>query len=93
MPVNILGIESSCDDTAAAVVGDGVLLSNIIASQDVHRKFGGVVPELASREHLRNIGYVVRQAFCDAAIQRVLPRIHRFQVPGLRLQHDVRDSR
>ncbi len=64
----ILGIESSCDETAAALVEDGhVVLSNVIASQvKTHRSFGGVVPELASREHLRNIGYVVRQAFRQA---------------------------
>lgn len=64
----ILGIESSCDETAAALVEDGRnILSNVIASQvKTHRSFGGVVPELASREHLRNIGYVIRQAFVDA---------------------------
>lgn len=64
----ILGIESSCDETAAALVEDGhIVLSNVVASQiKTHRSFGGVVPELASREHLRNIGYVVRQAFRDA---------------------------
>lgn len=64
----ILGIESSCDETAAALVEDGhVVLSNVVASQvKTHRSFGGVVPELASREHLRNIGWVVRQAFKDA---------------------------
>jgi N6-L-threonylcarbamoyladenine synthase len=64
----ILGIESSCDETAAALVEDGrVVLSNVVASQvETHRSFGGVVPELASREHLRNIGYVVRRAFSDA---------------------------
>jgi len=64
----ILGIESSCDETAAAILEDGrKVLSNVIASQvKTHRSFGGVVPELASREHLRNIGYVVRQAFDDA---------------------------
>jgi N6-L-threonylcarbamoyladenine synthase len=64
----ILGIESSCDETAAALVEDGhTVLSNIVASQvKTHRSFGGVVPELASREHLRNIGYVVRKAFKDA---------------------------
>jgi len=64
----ILGIESSCDETAAALVRDGhVVLSNIVASQvKTHRSFGGVVPELASREHLRNIGYVVNRAFADA---------------------------
>jgi N6-L-threonylcarbamoyladenine synthase len=64
----ILGIESSCDETAAALVEDGrKVLSNVVASQvKTHRSFGGVVPELASREHLRNIGYVVRRAFDDA---------------------------
>ncbi len=64
----ILGIESSCDETAAAVVENGhSVLSNIVASQvKTHRSFGGVVPELASREHLRNIGYVVHRAFAEA---------------------------
>ncbi len=64
----ILGIESSCDETAAALVEDGhVVLSSIVASQvRTHRRFGGVVPELASREHLQNIGYVVWKAFHDA---------------------------
>lgn len=64
----VLGIETSCDETAAALVVDGhEVLSNVVASQiATHRSFGGVVPELASREHLRNIGYVVRQAFDEA---------------------------
>ncbi len=64
----VLGIESSCDETAAALVEDGHrILSNVVASQvKIHRGFGGVVPELASREHLHNIGYVVRKAFADA---------------------------
>jgi len=64
----ILGIESSCDETAAALLGDGnEVLSSVVASQvKTHRNYGGVVPELASREHLRNIGWVVRQAFRDA---------------------------
>ena len=61
MPV-ILGIESSCDDTAAAVLVDGHILSNIIANQKVHRQYGGVVPELAARAHLQNIIPVVDQA-------------------------------
>jgi len=47
----ILGIESSCDDTSAAIIKDRVLLSNVIANQEVHRSYGGVVPELASRAH------------------------------------------
>jgi N6-L-threonylcarbamoyladenine synthase len=66
--MHILGIETSCDETAAAVVADGErVLSNIVASQfDVHRKYGGVVPELASREHLRAIVPVVREAVAEA---------------------------
>ncbi len=70
MQVLILGIESSCDETAAAVVEDGRLIrSNIVASQlDTHAKYGGVVPELASREHLRAIVPVVRQALLDAKV-------------------------
>jgi N6-L-threonylcarbamoyladenine synthase len=65
----VLGIESSCDETAAALVEDGcVVRANVVASQvETHRSYGGVVPELASREHLRNIGFVVRKAFGDAA--------------------------
>ena len=64
MSIRILGIESSCDETAAAVVADGrEILSSVVASQiDIHRKYGGVVPELASREHLRRIVPVVREA-------------------------------
>ena len=65
----ILGIESSCDDTSAAVLRDGWLLSNVIASQDVHRAFGGVVPELASRAHEQNIVPVVSEALRKAGIQ------------------------
>ena len=70
MSVRILGIESSCDETAAAVVADGRrILSNIVASQvDIHRKYGGVVPELASREHLRRIVPVVREALEQAGL-------------------------
>ena len=65
----ILGIESSCDETAAAVVEDAtVIRSSVVASQlDTHRKYGGVVPELASREHLRAIVPVVREASRNAA--------------------------
>ena len=61
----ILAIESSCDDTSAAVIRDGILLSNVTASQGVHEEFGGVVPELASRAHQLNIVPVV-----DAALKR-----------------------
>lgn len=66
----ILGIESSCDDTSAAVLRDGVLLSNVTASQDVHRAYGGVVPELASRAHQQNIVPVVDQALRRAGISK-----------------------
>lgn len=65
MSVTILAIESSCDDTSAAVIRDGLLLSNVIASQSVHQEYGGVVPELASRAHQQNIVPVV-----DTAIRR-----------------------
>lgn len=70
MPTRILGIESSCDETAAAVVADGrEILSSVVASQvSVHRKYGGVVPEVASREHLRSIVPVVREALERAAL-------------------------
>ena len=64
----ILGIESSCDDTSAAVLRDGVLLSNVIASQQVHKDYGGVVPELASRAHEQNIVPVVSQALVKAGV-------------------------
>jgi N6-L-threonylcarbamoyladenine synthase len=82
----ILGIESSCDETAAAVVSGGVsILSSVVASQvDIHRKYGGVVPELASREHLRRIVPVVREAVEQAGIR--LPDVDAVAVtcgPGL----------
>ena len=64
----ILGIESSCDDTSAAVLRDEYLLSSVIASQKVHEKWGGVVPELASRAHLMNIVPVVDQALEQAGV-------------------------
>jgi N6-L-threonylcarbamoyladenine synthase len=70
MSTRILGIESSCDETAAAIVADGRdILSSVVASQmDIHRKYGGVVPELASREHLRQIVPVVREALAQAGL-------------------------
>lgn len=68
--IYILGIESSCDDTSAAVLKNGVLLSNITASQDVHRAYGGVVPELASRAHQQNVLPVVDQAIQRAGISK-----------------------
>lgn len=70
MSITILGIESSCDDTSAAVIRDGVLLSNVIASQEVHAEFGGVVPELASRAHQQNIVPVVDTALKRAGIDK-----------------------
>ncbi|MCA1756482.1 MAG: tRNA (adenosine(37)-N6)-threonylcarbamoyltransferase complex transferase subunit TsaD [Bacteroidales bacterium] len=69
MSVTILAIESSCDDTSAAVVRDGFLLSNLIANQDVHRQYGGVVPELASRAHQANIVPVVDTAIKQAGVK------------------------
>lgn len=66
----ILGIESSCDDTSAAVIRERRLLSNVIAGQEVHRKYGGVVPELASRAHQQNIVPVVDSALKEAGISR-----------------------
>src|SRR5258705_4400256 len=64
----ILAIESSCDETSAAICRDGKILSNIIAGQKVHEQYGGVVPELASRAHMQNIVPVM-----DAALQRAVP--------------------
>ena len=70
MSVIILGIESSCDDTSAAIIKDGVLMSNVIASQKVHEAYGGVVPELASRAHQQNIVPVVSEAIRQAGITK-----------------------
>jgi tRNA N6-adenosine threonylcarbamoyltransferase len=86
MSIRILGIESSCDETAAAVVIDGrEILSSVVASQiDLHRKYGGVVPELASREHLRRIVPVVREALEQANLSlRDVDAIAVTQGPGL----------
>ena len=66
----ILAIESSCDDTSAAVLKDGILLSNVTASQAVHEEYGGVVPELASRAHQQNIVPVVEAAIKRACITK-----------------------
>jgi len=82
----ILGIESSCDETAAAVVASGrTILSSVVSSQiDIHRKFGGVVPELASREHLRQIVPVVREALEQASVGLAdLDAVAVTQGPGL----------
>ncbi len=69
MTVTILAIESSCDDTSVAVVRDGYVLSNLIANQDIHMSYGGVVPELASRAHQANIVPVTQQAFLRAEVR------------------------
>jgi N6-L-threonylcarbamoyladenine synthase len=70
MAVTILAVESSCDDTSAAVIRDGYVLSNLIAGQEVHRSYGGVVPELASRAHQLNIVPVIDQALKEAGIPK-----------------------
>lgn len=83
MPI-ILGIESSCDDTSASVVMDGKVLSNVVCSQDIHQKYGGVVPELASRAHEKNIIPAVSEALKLANI--TLSKLHAIaftQGPGL----------
>jgi N6-L-threonylcarbamoyladenine synthase len=68
-PIVILGIESSCDETAAAVLRDGRVLSNVVASQEVHARYGGVVPELASRAHQEHIVPVVTEALRQAGVR------------------------
>jgi len=83
-PIYILGIESSCDDTSAAVLCNGKVLSNIVANQAVHAKYGGVVPELASRAHQQNIVPVVQQAIEQAGINKEdLSAISFTKGPGL----------
>jgi N6-L-threonylcarbamoyladenine synthase len=69
-PIYILGIESSCDDTSAAVICNGKILSNVVANQEIHTKYGGVVPELASRAHQQNIVPVIQQAIQQANIDK-----------------------
>jgi N6-L-threonylcarbamoyladenine synthase len=82
--VYIIGIESSCDETSAAVCADGRILSNIIATQEIHQAYGGVVPELASRAHMQNIVPVVQQAMEKAGISLgQLNGIAYTQAPGL----------
>lgn len=84
MAITILGIESSCDDTSAAIIRDGLLLSNVIASQSVHEEYGGVVPELASRAHQQNIVPVVDAAIRRAGISKIdLSAIAFTRGPGL----------
>ena len=84
MSIYILGIESSCDDTSAAVLRDDLLLSNVIANQEIHYKFGGVVPELASRAHQQSIIPVVDQAIWQAKLTPQQIQLVAFtQGPGL----------
>ncbi|MBX2973375.1 MAG: tRNA (adenosine(37)-N6)-threonylcarbamoyltransferase complex transferase subunit TsaD [Flavobacteriales bacterium] len=83
-PTIVLGIESSCDETAAAVLVDGMLRSNVVAGQDVHARWGGVVPELASRAHQEHIVPVVEAALRDAGVERKdLSAVAFTQGPGL----------
>ena len=82
--IYILGIESSCDDTSAAVICNGKVLSNVVANQEVHAKYGGVVPELASRAHQQNIVPVVQQALQQANVdKKELSAIAFTRGPGL----------
>lgn len=82
--MTILGIESSCDETSAAIVRDGVLLSNIISSQYFHGAYGGVVPELASRAHLRAVLPIIRQALREARCElAAVDAVAATQGPGL----------
>lgn len=82
--IYILGIESSCDDTAAAVLCNGEILSNVVATQEIHKKYGGVVPELASRAHQQNIVPVIHEALNQAGItKKELAAIAFTQGPGL----------
>ena len=84
MSITILGIESSCDDTSAAVIRDEFLLSNVMSNQDVHMKYGGVVPELASRAHQQNILPVVDSALKIAGVKiRDIDAIAFTRGPGL----------
>jgi N6-L-threonylcarbamoyladenine synthase len=84
MSVILLGIESSCDDTSAAVLCDGVLLSNVIAGQKVHEAYGGVVPELASRAHQQNMVPVVDRALKQAGVRKeALSAVAFTRGPGL----------
>jgi N6-L-threonylcarbamoyladenine synthase len=83
-PIILLAIESSCDETSAAIIRDGKVLSNIIATQKVHERYGGVVPELASRAHMQNIVPVVDVAIKDAGITKEeITAVAFTQAPGL----------
>lgn len=82
--LHILAIESSCDETAAAVISNGKIVSNIVASQTIHEIYGGVVPELASRAHQQKITYIVDKALSDANLSKTSLKAVAFtQGPGL----------
>ncbi len=84
MPITILAIESSCDDTSAAILRDGVVLSNVTAGQEVHRQYGGVVPEIASRAHQRNLVPTVDLALKKAGVsQKEITAVAFTRGPGL----------
>ncbi|MBX9851084.1 MAG: tRNA (adenosine(37)-N6)-threonylcarbamoyltransferase complex transferase subunit TsaD [Cytophagaceae bacterium] len=84
MDLTLLAIESSCDETAAAVIKNGRILTNVIATQDIHRKYGGIVPELASRDHQKNIVPVVHEALSKANITKSMLNAVAFtKGPGL----------
>ncbi len=68
--MNVLGIESSCDETSVSVISDGKILSNLISSQDIHKIYGGVVPELSSRAHLQMVMPLVRQSLLDSNLKK-----------------------
>ena len=77
----VLGIETSCDETSAAVIQDGFLKSNVVLSQEIHREYGGVVPEIASREHEVQLTTIIQLALDRASISNsVFPSL-RFTVP------------
>lgn len=83
-PINILAIESSCDETSAAIIQDGRVLSNHIATQKIHARYGGVVPEMASRAHMENIVPVVDAALVDSGVSKSqLTAVAFTQAPGL----------
>ncbi len=83
-PVNILAIESSCDETSAAVIQDGRVLSNLIATQTIHEQYGGVVPEMASRAHIQKIVPVVDSALQQSGVEKhELSAVAFTQAPGL----------
>ena len=68
MSKTILAIETSCDDTSASIISDGIIKSNVISSQLDHSKLGGVVPEIASRKHQKNIAYIINEALEKSSI-------------------------